>query len=123
MFSITRHLAFGVVVLAVAGSAVAGTQTRSTHHKQSAKSTTSSPAKPVTPTTSAATGKIVQFDPATQSLTLATSKGEERFTLEGPVDTRRSTITVDSPSLQSTQKIVLIESRARAMIRVGRMPR
>jgi hypothetical protein len=87
MFTITRHLIVGVAALAVAGTALAGPQSPASpsskpHAKQSSKNTVAASSKPATLTTLAATGKIVQFDPAAQSLTLSTPKGEERFILE-----------------------------------------
>jgi hypothetical protein len=90
MNTFTRHLILGVAALAVAGSALAGTQSpastsSSSHAKQSSKMSGSSAtptAKPAATTTLAASGKIVSFDATSQSLTLSTSKGEERFTLD-----------------------------------------
>lgn len=91
MNTFTRHLILGVAALAVAGSALAGTQSPATtssssHAKQSSKMSGSSAApnkaKPAAATTLAASGKIVSFDATSQSLTLSTSKGEERFTLD-----------------------------------------
>ena len=85
MFTIRHYLASAVAVLALAGSAVAAPQSKSTSQsqvKQAAKSMSAPAAKPAAATTLAATGKIVQFDPMAQSLTLSTSKGEERFTLD-----------------------------------------
>jgi len=93
MFTITRHLFGAVAVLALAGSAVAAPQaakaeapparaTTPAQARQSSKSTAAPAAKSSAATTLAATGKIVQFDPTAQSLTLSTSKGEERFTLD-----------------------------------------
>jgi hypothetical protein len=87
MITFTRHLILGVAALAVAGSALAGPQSpasTSSHSqtKQSAKSSAAPSAKPAAPTTLAATGTIVKFDSTEQSLTLSTSKGEERFTLD-----------------------------------------
>jgi hypothetical protein len=87
MNTFTRHLIFGVAALAVAGSALAGPQSpastsSSSHAKQSSKSSAAPTAKPAATTTLAASGKIVSFDATSQSLTLSTSKGEERFTLD-----------------------------------------
>lgn len=91
MNTFTRHLILGVAALAVAGSALAGpqnpasTSSSSSHAKQSSKisgSPAAPTAKPTATTTLAASGKIVSFDATAQSLTLSTSKGEERFTLD-----------------------------------------
>ena len=88
MNTFTRHLILGVAALAVAGSALAGqqsptsTSSSSSHAKQSSKSSAAPAAKPAAGTTLAASGKIVAFDSTAQSLTLSTSKGEERFTLD-----------------------------------------
>lgn len=87
MFTFTRHLIFGVAALAVAGSALAGPQSPAStpshsHTKQTAKSSAAPAAKPSAPTTLAATGKIVAYDATAQALTLSTSKGDERFTLD-----------------------------------------
>ena len=89
MNTFTRHLILGVAALGVAGSALAGPQrpasTSSSHAKQSSKISGSSAtpsAKPAATTTLAASGKIVSFDATAQALTLSTSKGEERFTLD-----------------------------------------
>jgi hypothetical protein len=95
MFTFTRHLFIGVAALAVAGSALAGPQSPATtpshsRTKQSAKSMAAPSAKPAAPTTLAATGKIVQFDPAAQALTLSTAKGDERFTLDSSTRLRES---------------------------------
>jgi hypothetical protein len=93
MFTITRHLVGAVAVLAVAGSAVAAPQTATTTHshaKPTAKSMAAPAAKSAAATTLAATGKIVQFDPTAQSLTLSTSKGEERFTLDSSTRLREA---------------------------------
>ncbi|HEY7500938.1 MAG TPA: hypothetical protein VH740_20620 [Vicinamibacterales bacterium] len=93
MFNVTRHLSLGLAVLAVAGTAFAGPQAKSasTHPNaaQSAKSVAGK-SKASAPTTLAATGKIVSFDPAAQSLTLSTSKGQEQFTLESSTRLRDS---------------------------------
>ena len=88
MNTFTRHLILGVAALGVAGSALAGpqspasTSSSSSHAKQSSKSSATPTAKPAATTTLAASGKIVSFDATAQSLTLSTSKGEERFTLD-----------------------------------------
>jgi hypothetical protein len=93
MLTITRHLVGAVAVLALAGSAVAAPQAATTmpaQTKQSAKSMAAPAAKSSAATTLAATGKIVQFDPTAQSLTLSTSKGEERFTLDAATRLREA---------------------------------
>jgi hypothetical protein len=93
MLTITRHLVGAVAVLALAGSAVAAPPAATTmpgQTKQSAKSMAAPAAKSSAATTLAATGKIVQFDPTAQSLTLSTSKGEERFTLDAATRLREA---------------------------------
>ena len=87
MFTIKRQLIGGVAMLAIAGSALVAPQAAAASTRTQAKPTSKSMAAAASPkakpaTTLAATGKIVQFDPAAQSLTLSTSKGQEQFTLD-----------------------------------------
>lgn len=88
MFTIKRQLIGGVATIAIAGltlvapqAQAAGAATRS-QAKQTSKSMATAAPKAKPATTLAATGKIVQFDAAAQSLTLSTSKGQEQFTLD-----------------------------------------
>jgi hypothetical protein len=93
MFTITRHLSFGVAVLGIAATAFAGPQAKSQSAHPSAAQSAKSVAgksKAPTPATLAASGKIVSFDAGAQSLTLSTPKGEEQFTLESSTRLRDS---------------------------------
>lgn len=83
-----RPLVLTVAALTLAGSSFAmagGAGPRQSpapkSSTQKASSTPSGKAKAASSTTLVASGKIVQFDPASQKLTLSTSKGEEEFTV------------------------------------------
>jgi len=98
MFTIKRQLIGGVATVAIAGlalvapraeAAVAAT-TRSQAKQASKSMAAASPKAKAAATTLAATGKIVQFDATAQSLTLATSKGQEQFTLDASTRLRDS---------------------------------
>jgi hypothetical protein len=86
MQTVIRPLALAVAALSLAGSALAASPPATP--QSTAQPTSASAAKPAksksqAPTTLVATGKIVQFDATGQALTLATSKGEQHFTV-GP---------------------------------------
>ena len=103
MTTVTRHLLFGLATLAIAGTALAGPQKKSSSPStqpgavRPAKSAAAAPSKPAAPTTLAASGKIVRFDADAQSLTLSTSKGEEQFKLEASTRLRSASHAI-SPS-------------------------
>jgi hypothetical protein len=96
MSTITRHFLFGLASLTIASGAFAGAQAKppSTSAVQPAKSAAATKTKPSSSTTLAASGKIVKFDPSTEALTLATSKGEEQFTLDASTRLRDSSHTI-----------------------------
>jgi hypothetical protein len=88
MQTVIRPLALAVAALSLAGSAFAASSFPPAKPQSTAQAASAPAAKPAkskspTPTTLVATGKIVQFDATGQALTLATSKGEQHFTL-GP---------------------------------------
>jgi hypothetical protein len=88
MQTVIRPLALAVAALSLAASALAASSSPPAKPQSTAQPTSASAAKPAkaksqTPTTLVATGKIVQFDATGQALTLATSKGEQHFTV-GP---------------------------------------
>jgi hypothetical protein len=104
MSNITRQFVIGLASLAIATGAFAGVQKPSSSKPaaaQSAKSAAPSKSKSSTPTTLAASGKIVRFDPSAQSLTLATSKGEEQFTLDAATHLRDSSHSIAPNDLTS----------------------
>lgn len=84
-----RSLTVAVAALCLAGSALAASSeapSPTAHVQATAQPTNASsskPAKSKTQTTLVTTGKIVQFDASGQALTIATSKGEQHFTV-GP---------------------------------------
>ena len=88
MQTVIRPLALAFAGLSLAASALAATSSPAAKPQSTTQPTSAAAAKPTksksqTPTTLVATGKIVQFDPTGQALTLSTSKGEQHFTV-GP---------------------------------------
>jgi hypothetical protein len=90
MQRVIRPFVVTIAALSLAGTAIAAqTKTPSSAAKaapatQQTSASTSKPAKTKSTSTSlVATGKIATFDPASQALTLTTSKGEQQFTV-GP---------------------------------------
>jgi hypothetical protein len=86
MQTVIRPLALAVAALSLAGSTLAASSSPPAKSQSTAQPASASAAKPAksksqTPTTLVATGKIVQFDVTGQALTLATSKGEQHFTV------------------------------------------
>jgi hypothetical protein len=108
MSRIMRYLSFGVGALAVASLATAAPQTTTAtpSHRQAAQSAkdqsgsmSGKSAKSAASTTLAASGKIVRFDPAAQSLTLSTSKGEKEFTIDSSTRLRDASHTISANDL------------------------
>jgi hypothetical protein len=100
MSIITRHLLIALAGLTIASSALATPQIKSANPGQLAKSA-AGPSKPAAPTTLAASGKIVKFDPADQSLTLSTAKGDEQFTIAAATRLRSASRTIAANDLAS----------------------
>jgi hypothetical protein len=100
-----RSLAVAVATLSLAGSALAASSkapSPSTTVQATAQPTNASSSKPTkskTQTTLVATGKIVQFDATGQALTIATSKGEQHFTVGPDVRLRDSSHTISADEL------------------------
>jgi hypothetical protein len=59
------------------------------------------PAKEAAPKAAAATGKIVSFDEGSKTLTISTSKGEEKFVLGSNVRLQEGAKTITAANLSS----------------------
>jgi hypothetical protein len=87
-------MAFGIAVLVAALGGVGYAQTT----KSAKPAKTSAPAAPKA---ASATGKIVSFDDASKTLTISTSKGEEKFVLGSSVKLNEGAKTITSANLSS----------------------
>jgi hypothetical protein len=104
-----RPLVLTVAAMTLAGSSFAmtgGAASRQSPAPKSsstqttkASSTPSGKAKAASSTTLVASGKIVQFDPASQKLTLSTSKGEEQFTVSPAAHLKEASKTIKADEL------------------------
>jgi hypothetical protein len=83
--------AFGIAALVAALGGVGYAQTT-----KSAK-----PAKTAAPKAASATGKIVSYDDASKTLTISTSKGEEKFVLGSSVKLNEGAKTITAANLSS----------------------
>ena len=101
MSMITRRLMVAFAGLTIASTALASPQSKSANPGQLAKTAATKPSKPAAPTPLAASGKIVKFDPADQSLTLSTAKGDEQFTLASSTRLRSASRAIAPSDLAS----------------------
>jgi hypothetical protein len=86
-------MAFGIAALVAALGGVGYAQTT----KSAKVAKTSAPAAKA----ASATGKIVSFDDASKTLTISTSKGEEKFVLGSTVKLNEGAKTITSANLSS----------------------
>jgi hypothetical protein len=86
-------MAFGIAALVAALGGVGYAQTT----KSAKPAKTSAPAAKA----ASATGKIVSFDDASKTLTISTSKGEEKFVLGSSVKLNEGAKTITSANLSS----------------------
>ena len=86
-------LAFGIATLVAALGGVGYAQT--TKSAKASKSATAAPKA------ASATGKIVSFDDASKTLTLSTSKGEEKFVLGSNVKLNEGAKAITTANLSS----------------------
>jgi hypothetical protein len=84
-------IAFGIAALVAALGGVGYAQTT-----KSAK-----PAKTAAPKAASATGKIVSYDDASKTLTISTSKGEEKFVLGSSAKLNEGAKTITAANLSS----------------------
>lgn len=87
-------MAFGIAAVVAALGGVGYAQT--TKSAKPAKTST-----PAAPKEASATGKIVGFDDASKTLTISTSKGEEKFVLGSTVQLHEGSKTITSANLSS----------------------
>ena len=87
-------MTFGIAALVAALGGVGYAQT--TKSAKPAKTSTSA-----APKEASATGKIVGFDDASKTLTISTSKGEEKFVLGSTVQLHEGSKTITSANLSS----------------------
>jgi hypothetical protein len=88
------------MILALSMAALVVTAGGISYAAQTSKSTTPKPAaKTAAPKTMSATGKIVSFDDASKTLTISTTKGEEKFVLGSSARLQEGAKTITTSNL------------------------